>query len=120
MQVRHSERGRLPNNILQSALSTLHSPNPHGTALFCTVPRNRIFLYRRQVYIFPRPTRNKGLGKPIRNQKSKIRKIHPSLHFRRTAPLCPDPHPERTSPEQPLATPGRIRTHIRIKPPEWE
>src|SRR5688500_653223 len=29
--------------ILHSALSTLHSPNPYGTALFCSVPRNRIF-----------------------------------------------------------------------------
>src|SRR5688500_8927104 len=91
MQVRHSERGRLPNNILQSALSTLHSPNPHVTAVFCTVPRNRIFLYRRQVYIFPTPTRNKGLGKP--NQKSEIKnqKNSPQSTFSPDRPLVPRP-----------------------------
>src|SRR5688500_2747759 len=32
-----------PLPILHSAICTPHSPNPHGTALFCTVPRTQIF-----------------------------------------------------------------------------
>src|SRR5687768_12674422 len=34
------------------APATLHSQNPHGTAVFCTVPRNQIFSHLRQPSVF--------------------------------------------------------------------
>lgn len=41
-------------NILHSAILTLRSRNPHGTALFCIVPRNEIFSSRASgILIFP-------------------------------------------------------------------
>src|SRR5688572_20127188 len=35
--------------ILQSEISTLHSSNPYCTAVFCAVPRNRIFSHLSQI-----------------------------------------------------------------------
>jgi len=43
-----SEPGASPirQPILHSAFCTLRSQNPHGTAVFCTVPRNEFFYFR--------------------------------------------------------------------------
>ena len=63
----------LPRSILHSAISTLHSSNPHGTAFFCIVPRNEICL--RSIQNRPEPR----LGHPNSRQRSGLRRSHVAL-----------------------------------------
>jgi hypothetical protein len=57
-----------PSGYFATSLYALHSQNPYCTALFCTVPPNRIFLGALD-------------SKKIRDQKSKIRNTFPSQPF---------------------------------------
>ena len=62
-----------PSRYFAMSLYALHSRNPHGTALFCTVPPNQIFL--RSVQNRPEPR----LGHPNSRQRSGLRRSHVAL-----------------------------------------